>query len=400
MVEGATPGPTTPLSGSRLVTFSAVMAAGLAAVAIVNLAPSVLSPFLVEEFSWDRWQVGALVGLFSLTGALGSPAMAMGRAADRIGGARTLRLVFAGSTAAILAIAASPGFVVMAAVMLVAGILAAAVNPATNILTGEDVDPAHQGTVVGIKQAGGPIGITLLGLVPLLATSTGWRWALVVTVTVPVAGLVALRLTVRHRTSPRHVAPAGRRHAPRRNVRLLALNGLLVGGGGGALVAFLPLYGEEIVGLSKASAGAAASLLGAVGIVARVAWGWQRSRFAHLATPLSTVGVLGMLSALLVWMASGGPVWLFGAGAATAGAGFMAWNTLAMLAMVEDIEDGQRGSAAGDVVFGFLIGWGVSPLLFGLLVDATGTYAWGWACVVALSALSVVVSERWRRSAA
>jgi len=374
------------------------MAAGLASAAVVNLAPSVLSPYLVEDFELDRWQVGALIALFSVSGAVGSPGI--GRFADRIGGTATLRLLFVGSIAGVLALALSPGFLAMAVIMLFAGSLGAAANPATNKLIAAFVAAPARGTVVGIKQAGGPMGLTLLGLVPVLAAAAGWRWALLSVLMVPLVGLLSMRRIIGDREEPRTAGARRAGHDHRRVVRTLALQGFLVGGAGVTLLGFIPLYAQEVLGFSKVAAGGAVSVLGVIGIFARVGWGWQQKRFSHLATPLGLISLLSIAATVLVWGSPSGGDWMLWAGAGLAGGSFLAWNTIAMVAIVERIGPEAAGSASGDVTSGYLIGWSVTPWIFGLVVDTTGTYGWAWAGVVGMFGVAIGFSERWRRAAA
>jgi hypothetical protein len=60
---------------------------------------------------------------------------------------------------------------------------------------------------------------------------------------------------------------------------------------------------------------------------------------------------------------------------------------------------GLAGRASGLLTFGFYIGFVGSPMIFGLLVDATGSYALAWTLVgVGFAATSAVILG-WRRSA-
>jgi predicted MFS family arabinose efflux permease len=351
----------------------------LAATGFTHFAPAVLSPFLIDEFDWDRWQIGALITAFSLTGAAGSPAL--GRYADRIGGRNSLMLVYGANLAGLVMLAAAPGFPTLLGVMLLAGFAASAANPATNILIATHVTPVRRGAVTGIKQAGGPVGISLLGLLPVLAGAIGWRWAVLVGASFPLAGLLAVAATLPADTRQAAVDTEVQSVKGMPLVRWLAVQGLLLGAGSAAVLSFLPLYSEEVIGFSAGTAGAAVTVIGVTGIIGRVVWGWQRGRFDHVGTPLTVITVVAVSTPVWFWAAAEVSPALLWIGAALGGATFMAWNVFSMLAVIEAVPRALAGRASGDVTLGFLAGFTVSPILFGLLVDASGTYNWGWVAI-------------------
>jgi predicted MFS family arabinose efflux permease len=379
--------------------FAGLMAAGMAAVGAAQFAPSVLSPFLIDEFGWDRWQLGALVTGFSLTGAVGSPIV--GRATDRLGGRRSLQLVFAVTLATALLVAVSPVFAWMLLAMMLGGASAAAVNPATNKLIARHVPIKRRGAVIGIKQAGGPLGITAVGALPVIAAAAGWRAAVAGMAVFSAAGLAWTALVLPRTTTgaaaPRPTLPA-ERHPRDPTVWWLAINGALFGGGTAAVLGFLPLYAREAAGFSEATAGSLAAVLGAVGIAARIAWGWQSSRFRHVSSALIVMSVASLVTVVVLWTAPStwtGGLWI---GAALSGATFLGWNSLGMLAVIDAVPHERAGSASGDVVLGYMTGFTATPILFGWTVDVTGSYGWAWAGVSACFVAAVVATMAWRRA--
>ncbi|HEX5578031.1 MAG TPA: hypothetical protein VFY43_00005, partial [Candidatus Limnocylindria bacterium] len=84
---------------------------------------------------------------------------------------------------------------------------------------------------------------------------------------------------------------------------------------------------------------------------------------------------------------------LFGATAVT-------WNAVGNLAVITESGTGLAGRATGLLAFGFYIGFVGSPMLFGLLVDATESYALAWSFVGLGFAATVAVILGWRRTAA
>lgn len=165
-----------------------------------------------------------------------------------------------------------------------------------------------------------------------------------------------------------------------------------MGAGVSVLGAYLPLYTQEQVNLSAATAGLLVGVMGFVGIVSRIAWGWSTERIGRFSLALaamsigSVVGIFfllgGRLAPALVWLA----VVVFGATAVT-------WNAVGMLAVITSVEAPDAGRASGHVLAGFYSGFIVTPALFGYSVDSTGTYLWGWLAVAGLFATAAMVAR-------
>jgi predicted MFS family arabinose efflux permease len=174
--------------------------------------------------------------------------------------------------------------------------------------------------------------------------------------------------------------------------------GLLVSTGAGAILAFLPLYGQEALGMSARAAGALAGLVGGMAIMGRVAWGWQAARFRRMTSPLLLIAATAVAATGTLWAADGIGWWLVWVGALLAGASIMAWHALGWLVLVLGVEVGAVGGASGIMHVGSSVGFGVGPLLFGLVVDRM-SYGWAWALTTSVFALSTVLTWIWHRVA-
>ncbi len=363
-----------PAGGTLRLTV--LLTTALAAAGFANFVASVMSPFLIDEFGWDRWQVGAQVTAFSLSGAAGSPIM--GWYADRIGGRGALLVVWGSVAAGLLLFAAAPGFVPMLGVMMVAGFAASAANPSTNKLIGDHIAPELRSTVVGIKQAGGPVGIAILGFLPVLAETVGWRTAAALAAILPITGFVATLVLLNPSPGSADVGRSKRTRKRSMLVRRLAFQGALVGLGGSAVISFVPLYAEEQLAFSASRAGLVATVFGVLAVAGRVLWGWQHHRVGDVTTSLMVVNAASIATPLLLLAADVAGEALLWVGVGLGGLSFMAWNVFAMLAVIDGVAGADAGRASGDVVLGFLVGFTIGPTSFGLLVDATGSYTWGW----------------------
>ncbi len=392
--------------------FAVTLALAMAAGAFPGYAFGILGPFLVDEFTLSRSQLGLLTtGLFLVGGSLSLPA---GTLVDRHGGRRVMLGAFAVLGAAMATAAAAPSFPLLVVAAALAGVALAAGNPTTNKLVAVHVPAGRRGITMGFKQAGVQVGAFLTGaLLAPAAAAWGWRLALAASVAVPVAGVVAtLRIVPDDRgarSAPAGVGPiparagaaaaAGRRAAPLpAAVRWLAAYAFLMGAGVAAVNAYLPLYGVERLGLSVRVAGAAAALIGAVGIASRVVWGWLSERRSGFVAPLLVMAAGAVAALALVVAAQVAGAWLLWPAALVLGATAVTWNAVGMLAVLDEVEAADAGRASGYVLFGFYGGFVPSPILFGAVVDATGDYRVAWTAVAGVFTAAALLMAWWGRA--
>jgi predicted MFS family arabinose efflux permease len=354
----------------------------------------VLASFLIDEFDISRSQLGLLTTAAFIVGAIGSPIA--GGLVDRVGGRR----VFAGSMAlvclATLVMAAAPNFLLMIAGAGIAGVALGCNNPTTNKLIARILAPGERGVIMGFKQAGVQIGVFYIGLViPALATEFGWRVAFASTIVVPLSVLVAtLRLI------PPDPATVNEPDAPSTRglhgtVWWMTGYAVLMGAGVATLIGYLPLYLHERLGYSAGAAGIVIGIIGAIGIVSRIAWGWEAERKGHFARPLVMMGIGSVAATLLIMGAEAAGSWMLWVAVVLIGATAVTWNVVGMLAIVAEVDGRAAGLASGYVQTGFYLGFVFSPVLFGYLVDRTGEYTLGWLCVAAAFAAATGIALAW-----
>lgn len=338
---------------------------------------SVLARFLIDEFAISRAQLGLLISIVTLVAAILS--LPAGGAVDRVGGHRTVLMVFALSLVTLGLIAIGPDYAFLLAASVTGGAMNALVNPSTNKLLVEGVDRARRGVPMGLKMAGVPGGVLLAGFcLPPLAIALGWRAAVAAFALLPLAGAL---LSGRYRRSggggPR-AAGSENFHYPA-TTRLLAAYGLFMGTGMGVVIAFLPLYAEEVVGLTVASAGFAVGVAGVVGLVARIMWSAWSSSADDFGPRLQVLALLSALSGTLIAAAAAvGPLLLW-TGAVLTGSSIGAWNAVASLAAVGQVGVRDSGRATGLLFLGVMAGISLSPVLAGAVIDATDDYGLAWA---------------------
>jgi predicted MFS family arabinose efflux permease len=281
------------------------------------------------------------------------------------------------------------------------GVALAACNPTTNKLISAYVARSHRGIVTGIKQSGVQMSAFIVGIaIPSLAGAIDWRWALAVTAVAPIATIAAAFVFLPH--DPARASTAGVTGEEREplgpTVRWMAVYSLLMGAGVAATTTYLPLYANEEVGMSAGAGGFLIAMIGLIGVASRIGWGWGADRLNRVAVPMAIMAIGAFVAmALMLAAPSAGP-WVLYVSSVLFGLTAVSWNSIAMLAVIAEVETQDAGRASGYVLMGFYLGFVVSPVLFGHSVDETGSYVLGWGSLALLFLLSLVVTMSWSRA--
>jgi predicted MFS family arabinose efflux permease len=380
---------------SRSLTFVMVVAMASSTFALAVI--SALAAEIIDEFAITREQLGLLVTAAAFTGAGLAPIL--GPLADRFGARTATLFSLLSSATGLLAMSVAPGFGWLAGAALLAGIPQAVANPATNMLILAHVADGKRGVVTGIKQSGVQAGNALGGLLlPPIALVAGWRWGVVAAVSVPLLGAIVARRVV-----PRTAATAGppKRRGDRAptGIARLAIYGFLLGVGGTAVVTYLPLFGQEELGLSPVVAGATLAVMGVTGVVGRIGWGRMAEVWLGADRALAIVAALSCLVGLGLVVSPVLGAWIVWPVAILTGLSASSWNTLGMLSIIQQVPRESTGRASGTLMLGFLSGVGLGAPAFGRSVDAFGTYRPGWVAVtIVFSAALILMIPAGRRT--
>lgn len=357
------------------------------------IAAGVLAAQLIDEFDITRAQVGLLVTANGVVGAFASPLF--GRVTDRLGAVKSVVGALLLGSSTLIAWSISPTYAFLFGAALVTGLSNAWGNPSTNALIVDNVPPGQRGVVTGIKQSGVQIGTFLGGLLlPVFAGLWSWRVALAVFLFIPAAGLIGMIGREDHHTASRvDRSEVGRLPT---SVRWIALYGFVSGMATSSMIAFLPLFANESIGLSEAAGGSLVALTGLAGIGARVLWprlsekGLGHGRTLRILASVTTIAGLTLGAISLGRLGA----WALPVAALLIGGGAVAWNAVGMLAVMDFSPVGGVGKGTGLVLFGFLSGLALGPPLMGLSVDQLGTYTVGWFATAGLLVCSALISFR------
>jgi predicted MFS family arabinose efflux permease len=356
-------------------------------------ALSVVSSFVIDEFGLSRSQFGAAFTAFSLTGAFASPVM--GALTDRSTN-RVMVGLFGLSSLAVGMVAVAPNFALLIAGSILGGLALGAGNPVTNRVIADRIGTARRGLVVGLKQSGPPLGLLVAGVVlPPLALAIGWRGALAVSALIPILGLVATPFILSRPSSDKSTAStriSDESPETRSAVIWLTLIGLGVALALSAAIAFVPLYAQESLGASAGTAGALAAVMGLVGVAGRIFWGVTAGRFARPTTPLLIISLISLAATLAVALAQTTGMWVLWIGVIGVGVSMLAWHAVAWLVIIDRVGIGGVGKASGLIQLGNSLGFAAGPLIVGVLLDTTSSYAVAWSTVAGVLAISTALT--------
>jgi MFS family permease len=334
--------------------------------------------------------LGLAVSVYYLAAAVA--AVPVGRLAESLGGARTMRIAAVGAVICLALVAAvARNLLALAAILAVAGTLDAAMQSATNLFLVRRIVTGRRGLAFGVKQAAVPFTSLLGGLaVPALGLTIGWRWAFAVAAVLAAAAVWVIpppRTTLAERRRARGQQP---------DVALAPLVVLAVGFGLSmlsitALTTFLVTSGVA-AGLGKGVAGLLVGLAGAVAVLVRITVGLRADRAGT--RHLRLVGGMLLFGATgYVLLAAGtatrlAPFTVLGAVVAY-GAGW-GWNGVFNMA-VSVSHPAAPAKASGITLTGNRIAGIAGPFLFAQVVThASYSVAWLAAAGSALAAATTM----------
>jgi MFS transporter, ACS family, hexuronate transporter len=362
-------------------------------VSVVDQGLPTLNGFVKAELGVSSALAGLAISSFAFGKIFGS--YAAGVAADVLG---ERRLIVSGAIAvgALAACAATAPDALLFPLLFVAGLASSTSTPAGGRLVLLSFPRDRHGLALSIRQCGIPAGaLVAAALLPWIAHSWSWRWGLVAAGAITIATVLPLASSPVEGSYELEAHEAGGSESPARdrNIRLLTLWGCLVVTGQYTILAFLALDLHRSAGLSLASASLLVSLANAVGILGRVGWGALSDRvIARGRKPLLLVlNATGLLAALaLLATPRSAPVGVFAVLAAFAGFALIGYQGLWITLVAEMAGPRRVGAATGFAVTFVQTAIALTPPLYGLVADVSGSYRAIWAALVGVLLLAFV----------
>ena len=305
-----------------------------------------------------------------------------------------------------------PGWALLfAATALVIGAGSAVSTPASSDILGRYCPPDRAPLIFSIKQTGVPVGGMLAGvLVPALTLAYGWDGAFIACggMCVVLAFLLQpLRVEFDRHRAPSHrisllvVVLTVREVLVHPRLRELALFSVAWVGLQAIYGAFLYAFLADGLGYAPATAGWVFAAGNAAAIAARILWGWVASRFVNARALLGWLAMAMAASGIATaYFSPGWPVVAVATVAVVYAGTAISWHgvLLAEIARLSPVD--RIGTMTGGVLLFTSVGIMVYPLVFGALLEATGSYALGFllAAVPALYTGIQLLLRRPRRA--
>ncbi|WP_206932592.1 MFS transporter [Roseococcus thiosulfatophilus] len=370
------------------------------------LTVPVLAPAIAAETGLSANLAGVHTALCYF-GALLSGPLSQGFLV-RHGGVRVCQAALVGIAIGLaLAVLGSPWALVLSAV--VAGLAHGPITPAGSHLLAPRVPARRRSLIFGLKQCGVPAGAMLVAATaPLVGGIYGWR-AGVLTMS-GFALLLALALQPIRATLDADRAPeaAGRMrpwHDARQSLSLLrergATRALTIASCGYGVAqfcfsSFFVVWQVETRGVALEAAGLQLALAQGGGVVGRVLWALIADRVG----PMRVLAGLGFaIVATCLVFALAGPDWpglLISVAAVAMGASAIGWNGVLLGEVARVAPPGRVGAATAALGFAFAATMIVMPVVFSLLVMATGGYAWAFGMCAMTAAAGTLALLRLR----
>ena len=371
------------------------LAHGVGALSVLSVAP--LSPFLLDALHLGRAQVGLFLPAVYLGGVLMS--LPAGWLTDRLGVRLTLGGGLLVSGALVVAAAFARSVPALLGALVVAGFGFSVLNPSTGKAVIEWFPPRRRGLAMGIKQTGLTLGgLTAALTLPPLAQAFGWRHALATAGALSVGAAALVLVVYRTPGSPTAARPTSWPRLDelgvfmrRPGVIVVFVSGLALSTAQSSVLAYLALYAKETFAISAVAAGQILALAQLGGTGSRLAWGAVSDRFfgGRRRPGVVANAMLGAAAYTLFAFGASLPRAAVIPLAVLAGAGAFGWVGL-YFALVAEIGGARYAGLLTGVAVAFA--WSgvlVGPPVFGLLVEATGSYAWPW---LALSVIALLVA--------
>jgi MFS family permease len=376
-------------------------------VAMAAVTVPVFTPVAASELGIPATYVGMYIALMYIGAMISS--LPSGGFISRSGAIRVSQACLALCTIG-LAMTATSWLPMIAISAIIIGFGYGPVTPASSHVLAGNTPPHIMSFTFSLKQTGVPLGGALAGaIVPPLVLYLGWKGTALV-----VAGfclVLALFVQLTRDRLDRERQPDSslsfdsltgpiKMVFSNRALRQLAVISFFYSGMQLCLMTYLVTYLTEDFGMTLITAGLVLSIALTAGIPGRIVWGAVADRFIR---PRLMLGLLGVtMSGAAVTTAFFSPSWPY-AGvmivAALFGATAVGWNGVYLAEVARLAPIGKAGEATGGTLFFTFSGVVVGPPIFGLIVNASGSYPVGYvsfAFVTFICGLALLV-ERKRR---
>ncbi len=139
---------------------------------------SPLTPFIRDEFSLNYQQMGWMMSAHNI--AYGASHLPAGWLTDRLGPRIMIMLGISGVALFAILTGLAPSYIIMAALLVMVGIMGGGYHPAASPLVSASVDKKYRGSALGLHQIGGTASFFLAPLIAAAIFQTlSWRGTII-----------------------------------------------------------------------------------------------------------------------------------------------------------------------------------------------------------------------------
>ena len=378
-----------------------------------------LAPFLKQDFGLTSTQVGSLMSAAALGYMLSI--MPAGWAVDRVGVRRLLLIGQVGGGVFILGMFWAPSYEAALFIMLMSGFGCGCLMPSTTKGVMVWFPLRERATIMGLKQTGVNVGgIIAAAVLPAVALAVGWRFGFIMLGSLAIIiGITSFILykeppapalsPSRDVTTSAGVARQARGQMLRelfksRDLWLVAIAGFALAAAEFAVIAHLVLYLTESLLLPVVTAGGILAITETGGILGKPGSGLISDRiFAGSRRKVYLLwGILAGVMCLVIALWGPALSWALYPVLIVLGVAAIGWGGIHLTLVAELAGTELAGTATGATGVAVNAGTMVGPLLFGFIVDTSGSYQQAWLSCVGLSVVCVAamffVREERRRA--
>ena len=376
-----------------------LIAALLVQIAVANIIQGIptLAPFLQADLELSNAQVGLLNSYIFGGFVIGS--VPMGYLSDRLGS----RVMLIGGSALIGVLALLTGWLIgggwrFSGALVLIGLIGSVAVPAGTRAVARAFPTRRRGLALSLRQTGVPLGGALAAAtLPGIALATDWRTATLVAGGVALlASLVcALLYWLRPRDTSKTYVPPPNASAdtPKitRNLLLVSVAGSTLPVGQFIMITYLILFLRDALGIPELTGAALLTTAQLLGAGSRVFFSALSGRFSGRRKPLllMVVTATGLGAFSLGQLSADTPLPLVVAVVLVYGACVLGWQGLYFTLISELSPPGFEGRSVGFSLIFTSLGILSGPPLFGLVVDATGSYRLAWQLLAVVLAVGV-----------
>lgn len=357
-----------------------------------------LLPFVREEFTLNRVQIGYYSTSFFLSAAL--LAVFAGSIVDILGPKKSILLGISSTSLMLMLYGLSPSYSLILFMAIFAGLGVSFVTP--SVIKGSSLATPleKRGISLGIVQSGYSIGsIAGASILPFLGKSFGWRIAVQITALGAIlTGFLAYFLYQENKIGKNRmenlINPEPKAKAisfkenlfalcQKKSLLRLCVLGIIFGISEGAVISHFAVFLSEDLNMTRILAGLGLGILHMGGIVGLTGWGWasdrlfkNRRRLSLLVIGLVT-GFMYIFFGLFINTPQLSPLIIF-LFSLILGLGAIGWSGAYFVIVGELAGEKQSGIATGLSLFFIRTGILLAPLGFGIIADIKDNYTYSW----------------------